>query len=156
MRIWSLHPKYLDSKGIVALWRETLLAKNVLEGMTKGYRHHPQLERFSQAENPLGCINFYLQSVYEEAVERGYRFNETKFNTSSTNCRLSVTSGQMEYERQHLLDKLKIRDPERYRQLIKVPHLEAHPLFQVVEGSIEKWESTGPGKQTKSNNNRIL
>jgi hypothetical protein len=30
MRIWSLHPKYLDSKGLVALWRESLLAKNVL------------------------------------------------------------------------------------------------------------------------------
>ena len=46
MRIWSLHPKYLDAKGIVALWRETLLAKHVLEGKTKGYKNH-SCERFT-------------------------------------------------------------------------------------------------------------
>jgi len=43
MRIWSLHPKYLDSKGMVALWREALLAKQVLLNKTKGYKNHPQL-----------------------------------------------------------------------------------------------------------------
>jgi hypothetical protein len=29
-RIWSLHPKYLDARGLVALWREGLLAQAVL------------------------------------------------------------------------------------------------------------------------------
>lgn len=37
MRIWSLHPSYLDAKGLVALWRETLLAQKVLLGATVGY-----------------------------------------------------------------------------------------------------------------------
>jgi hypothetical protein len=50
MRIWSIHPKYLDIKGLVALWREALLAKHVLEGRTKGYRNHPQLDRFKLAD----------------------------------------------------------------------------------------------------------
>ena len=28
MRLWTLHPKYLDAAGLVALWREALLAQN--------------------------------------------------------------------------------------------------------------------------------
>jgi len=46
MRIWSLHPKYLDAKGLVALWRDALLARHVLQGKTTGYKNHPQLNRF--------------------------------------------------------------------------------------------------------------
>ena len=37
IRIWTLHPKYLDAKGLVAVWREALLAKHVLENKAKGY-----------------------------------------------------------------------------------------------------------------------
>ena len=74
MRIWSLHPKYLDAKGVVALWRETLLAKNVLEEMN------------------------------------------------------------------HLLMKLKKRDPERFQSLCTETHFEPHPLFHVIPGEIEDWE----------------
>lgn len=47
MRIWSVHPSLLDAKGLVACWRETLLAQKVLQGLTKGYKNHPQLDRFS-------------------------------------------------------------------------------------------------------------
>ena len=38
MRLWSIHPKYLGTKGLVALWREALLAQKVLQGNTKGYK----------------------------------------------------------------------------------------------------------------------
>lgn len=38
MRLWVSHPKYLDCKGLVALWRESLLARKVLKGKTKGWR----------------------------------------------------------------------------------------------------------------------
>ena len=48
MRLWTLHPKYLDARGLVALWRESLLAQAVLAGRTRGYRSHPQLERFRE------------------------------------------------------------------------------------------------------------
>ena len=37
MRLWTLHPKYLDPQGLVALWREALLARAVLQGKTRGY-----------------------------------------------------------------------------------------------------------------------
>jgi len=70
MRIWSLHPKYLDTKGLVALWRETLLAQHVLEGKTKGYKNHPQLDRFKRSKKPIEVINQYLAGVYAEALTR--------------------------------------------------------------------------------------
>jgi hypothetical protein len=99
MRIWSLHPKYLDKKGFLALWRETLLAKKVLEGKTKGYKNHPQLERFRRAESPLDCINQYLKAVYEESVKRGYKFDRDKIEMDFKPTSLTVTGGQLNYER---------------------------------------------------------
>jgi hypothetical protein len=32
MRLWTLHPQYLDPRGLVALWRVALLAQQVLLG----------------------------------------------------------------------------------------------------------------------------
>ena len=140
MRIWSIHPKYLDTKGLVALWRETLLAKNVLEGKTKGYKNHPQLIRFKNSGNPLLSINKYLAAVYQESKIRGYHFNKDKFNVSHEQVNLTVTRGQIEYEIQHLLRKLKTRDTERYLRLLKETNNELHPLFKIIDGEIEEWE----------------
>lgn len=99
MRIWSLHPQYIDSKGLVALWRETLLAKNVLEGKTKGYKNHPQLLRFKETTKPLDFINQYLSEVYEEANARDYHFDKSKIDWNFAPGELTVTDGQMNYER---------------------------------------------------------
>ena len=142
MRIWSLHPKYLDNRGFVALWRESLLAKKVLEGKTRGYKNHPQLTRFKKEKNPLDCINQYLTVVYNESVARGYKFNKRKINRDFKPKVLLVTEGQLRYERDHLLNKLKVRDPERYDQLTGETEIDPHPLFKVMEGEIEDWEIT--------------
>ena len=142
MRIWSVHPKYLDTKGLVALWRETLLAKHVLEGKTKGYRNHPQIERFKQADNPMGTINQYLAAVYNEALIRGYNFDKNKINWNFKPSTLLVTSGQMNYETEHLLNKLKMRDKLKFEALQNLKKVKSHPLFNIVEGEIEKWEIT--------------
>ncbi len=141
MRIWSLHPKYLDSKGLVALWREGNMARNVLEGKTKGYKHHPQLDRFKRAEKPVECINQYLSAVYRESVERGYNFNGNKINWSFKTTTLPVTSGQMEYESVHLMKKLKKRDIKKFSILSGEKEFDPNPLFNVVEGDIEDWET---------------
>ena len=53
MRLWSLDPAHLDRQGLVACWREALLAQAVLAGRTRGYRHHPQLERFRVVPGPV-------------------------------------------------------------------------------------------------------
>lgn len=140
MRIWSVHPKYLDAKGLVALWRETLLAKHVLEGKTKGYKNHPQLDRFKEADSPGDCINFYLSHVLKEASRRGYNFSKDKIKWDFKACSMTVTRGQLNYETTHLLNKLRVRDEEKYQELGNEKKVETHPLFHIVEGEIEDWE----------------
>lgn len=146
MRIWSLHPKHLDKKGLLALWRESLLAKKVLEGKTQGYKNHPQLDRFKKTENPLDCINQYLVTVYQESVKRGYNFAYDKIRWNFKPAELPVKRGQLIYERNHLLKKLKMRDIVRYKELTQKTKFEPHPLFRVVEGDIEEWEIIGDKK----------
>jgi len=140
MRIWSLHPQYLDAKGLVALWRETLLAKNVLLGNTKGYKQHPQLSRFKASDDPVAAINQYLEGVYDESQRRGYNFDKSKFQIPNAPSTITVTTGQIEYERQHLLKKLQLRDKPRYETFLLEDKTELHPLFQLVDGDIEEWE----------------
>lgn len=140
MRIWSVHPKYLDAKGIVALWRETLLAKNVLEGNTKGYKNHPQLIRFKAVEKPLEAINQYLTEIWDEATRRGYNFDRNKIDFDFKKIKIEVTTGQMQYEFNHLLKKLEQRDPERFNQFENLKMIDCAEIFEVKEGEIEKWE----------------
>src|SRR5436190_9917927 len=101
MRIWSLHPEYLDAKGLVALWRETLLAKHVLEGKTNGYKNHTQLDRFKKLKRPADGVNQYLSEIFFEAERRKYRFAGEKINWDFKRGRLRVTKGQLDYEKQH-------------------------------------------------------
>ncbi len=140
MRIWSLHPRHLDTKGLVALWRETLLAKHVLEGKTKGYRNHPQLNRFKASKDPLASINQYLAVVYKEAHKRGYNFDRNKINWYFEPLKLPVNRGQVEFETSHLLNKLETRDKEKYREIMQLKRLALHPMFRIRAGGIESWE----------------
>ncbi len=140
MRIWSFHPKYLDVKGLVALWRETLLARKVLLGETKGYRNHPQLIRFRESKDPMKCIDFYLQGVWEEACSREYNFNGDKFTRVSAVNHVPLNQGQLDFEREHLLGKLKSRAPEKFQELQNISPFEVHPLFELRPGGVEPWE----------------
>jgi hypothetical protein len=140
MRIWSIHPKYLDSKGLIAVWRETLLAKKVLENKTKGYKNHPQLNRFREGKDSLNCINQYLAEVYQEALRRNYCFDEKKFKKKLKPSSLTVTRGQLHFEINHLKAKLKKRDPKKWKEIHVNTQLEPHPLFTVVAGNVESWE----------------
>jgi Pyrimidine dimer DNA glycosylase len=142
MRIWSVHPKFLDSKGLVALWRETLLAQKVLQGRTKGYKNHPQLHRFKKQHSPLTYICAYLHSVCDDADSSGYKFDRTKIILSRDNSLLPipVTTGQVRYEWQHLLRKLRVRAPELFSRYENMIDRDLHPLFQITTGEIEDWE----------------
>jgi len=141
MRLWSIHPKYLDAKGLVALWREALLAQKVLAGQTRGYKHHPQLIRFRESSRPEKVIALYLHSVCEEADRRGYQFDRTKINCKpQTSLQLTVTRGQILFEKDHLSLKLKIRDPEYFEKLLKVKRTQTHSLFRIVPGERASWE----------------
>lgn len=141
MRLWSVHPKYLDARGLVALWREGLLARAVLRGRTRGYRSHPQLDRFRAHASPVGAINAYLACVHDEAAARGYTFDRSRFGPVRPCDRLPVTSGQLRHEWRHLMAKLRTRDPARLRELRRhTTPPGAHPLFHVVRGGVEGWE----------------
>ena len=140
MRIWSVHPKYLDSKGLIALWRETLLAKNVLEGKTKGYKTHPQLDRFKAHTDPLSSINYYLSEVYFESVKRNYKFDKSKIDWIFFKSKITVTNGQLDYEVQHLMSKLITRDKAKYEVLKNIIKFDCNPLFEIIVGNIESWE----------------
>lgn len=149
MRIWSLNPKLLDSKGLVAVWREALLAKNVLLGNTKGYRNHPQLDRFKNSPDSIYAINYYLKIIYEESIVRNYSFDNSKFSCAdrTPKFKIPLTDGQLNYELYHLLKKIEVRDP-KFLTLLKSDNAvflikpSAHPLFQIYSGPIESWEIT--------------
>ena len=140
MRIWSIHPQYLDPQGLVALWRETLLAQAVLHGLTKGYTQHPQLLRFKAHPDPQAAISSYLRVVQAHATQRGYRFDAGKILGDVTTATIPVTQGQLAYEWQYLCNKLQQRNPEVWARWRQVAAPETHPLFTVVAGDIEDWE----------------
>ena len=143
MRLWSIHPKYLDSKGLVALWMESLLAQKALIGETKGYRNHPQLERFKKHPNPISAISSYLYQVYEEGKRRGYHFEKEKILIAVKQTHIiDVSRGQILFEFEHLKKKLKTRAPEKYKQLSTIKKIDPHPIFKIVKGEIEEWEKT--------------
>ena len=139
MRLWSLHPSFLDSKGLVALWREALLAQNVLYGKTKAYSHHPQMQRFQRSSFSKEAMHTYLNYVYEEAKARGYNFNKNKILGATTKLQINVTIGQLKFEFEHLKNKLITRDLDKFKPIDKMP-LKANPLFNIVDGDIEEWE----------------
>jgi len=140
MRIWSLHPKYLDRQGLLACWRETLLTQKVIQGKTKGYRHHPQLIHFRACPAPLDAIATYMVSLVDEAKVRGYAFNQGKISPGHVTCKIPVTQGQLLYEWAHLKTKLTRRDPVQLLEISRIEMPESHPLFKIVTGSVEPWE----------------
>jgi len=143
MRLWSIHPRYLDGQGLVALWREALLARAVLRGRTRGYRHHPQLARFRAHPRPRAAISTYLWHVHREAGRRGYSFDATKIGSARTAERIPVTAGQMAHEWRHLLRKLAARSPVTHRQWRELRRPRHHPLMRRRRGPIEAWERPG-------------
>jgi hypothetical protein len=140
MRIWTIHPKHLDPQGLVALWREALLARAVLRNETVGYRHHPQLLRFRSHPAPRSAINLYLGTVLDESRARGYAFDATKVGPMRHRALIPATAGQLVHEWQHLLAKLELRAPAQFRKWRGLVSPEAHPLFDITAGPIEAWE----------------
>ena len=140
MRLWSLHPKYLDSRGLVALWREALLAQAVLSDETRGYTRHPQLTRFRESAAPRSALAAYLRVVHAESVRRGYHFDGSKIGNGENAELIAVTRGQLTYEWEHLKAKLQRRDPAWWEQIKSLTRPTPHPLFRIKPGPIEDWE----------------
>jgi hypothetical protein len=142
MRLWTLHPKYLDLRGLVALWREALLAQAVLKGQTSGYKNHPQLIRFRNTPSPTESISSYLRGVFDESCRRGYCFDKSKLASTGNAETIVVTRGQLDYEWAHLKRKLQARAPSWYERIQTISRPVPHPLFRTVSGKVEDWEVT--------------
>ncbi len=146
MRLWSLHPSYLDSKGLVAAWREALLAQAVLEGRTVGYARHPQLERFRRAPDPAASLGRFLEALAGEAGDRGYAFDASKIHglDRPVPAPLPVTLGQVDYELELLRSKLTGRAPAMAARLpggiSDAEAVRLNPAFYAVPGGVEGWE----------------
>jgi len=148
LRLWSIHPKYLDSRGLVAWWREGLLAQAVLRGQTRGYTRHPQLERFRTQQAPIRTIANYLSAIHVEATQRGYRFNIAKVARRGVVDPIDVTSGQLDFEWHHLIGKLERRDGQWLDKVKNEPRPLPHPGFRVVTGEVENWEKGSSNRLT--------
>jgi len=140
VRLWTVHPKYLDSRGFCGLWREALLAQAVLLGRTKGYRNHPQLERFRQHSDPPAAISTYLLGLHAESLEREYDFDLSKIRDAGRAVRIVETKGQLLWEWEHLKGKLSVRAPEVHGSLVCLQEPDPHPMFDVVAGPVRSWE----------------
>ena len=140
MRLWSLHPRYLDPQGLTAAWREALLARAVLRGETRGYRSHPQLDRFRAHAAPRRAIDAYLAAIHAESVNRGYRFDASKLGRAAVVAPIAVTRGQVAFEWTWLLQKLATRSPEVHARWASLERPRCHPLFRIRAGAVEPWE----------------
>jgi len=147
LRLWSIHPSYLDQKALVALWREGLLARAVLRGKTRGYKRHPQILRFREHPTPVSAINHYLRHVYLEAVARGYAFDKARIGPVRNRSKLSVTTGQLAFELEHLRRKIQNREPAAIERLPRSGTIKAHPIFRLKSGQIEHWEKGAGGRE---------
>jgi hypothetical protein len=144
MRLWTLHPRYLDPKGLVAAWREALLAQKVLAGLTRGYRHHPQLARFQAQADPMAAMGSFLAGLADEADRRGYHFDAAKIQGRRFKGRIPETKGQLGFEWRHLGTKLRRRSPGFAAGIRGIKAPDPHPLFRIVPGGIRDWEKTQP------------
>lgn len=146
MRLWTIHPSYLDRQGLLAAWREGLLAQKVLEGRTKGYRFHPQLERFRKAGDPLALMGRFLSGLADEAERRGYRFDRGKIHGLDREAPgpVPVAEGQIAYEFALLRAKLAARAPGKLREIDRALGEEGEirigGSFCRGPGGVEEWE----------------
>jgi hypothetical protein len=109
------------------------------------YKGLPDLRRQFIHHVEKFCTNYRFFSVaefklHEESENRGYSFNKSKIGAARKPISISVTNGQMNYEWQHLMAKLKQRSPAVYEKWYKCKTIEPHPLFTVYAGEIEEWE----------------
>lgn len=130
MCLWSIHPKYLDKLGLIALWREGLLAQKALSVPSTQYIRHSELERFKNNENPLKAIGSYLCYVAAEGAKRGYNFTHERIVYPNFDDYLIIINDDtLNLEVKNLKNKLKLRDKTKFKELTEMSKIESNPAF---------------------------
>jgi len=76
MKIYLMHPSYLDSKRLVETWRSSVLIKNVLIGKGgKNLFYNKYVCLFSRSHYPINFIIRYMIDVKAEADKRDFKFD---------------------------------------------------------------------------------
>lgn len=156
MRLWSLHPRYLDRMGLLGLWREALLAKKLVYGQLhavsdvgKKYLNHSHLRRFDREHAVPFRIMHYLREVYREGIRRGYKFNREltlwhgDWDGGLADGGIKVTVDQLKFELLLLKERVYTRDrawfDEQLHNLVElIP--EPNPVFRLIWGPREEWD----------------
>jgi hypothetical protein len=139
MRIWTVHPRYLDVKGFVALWRETLLGMETLKKHVKCQHYipwykHPQLAPFKAQSDPILYISNYLYLVLEESRRRNYNFDGSKLDAIPYCENLPLIKASREvlvHEWLVCLGRYRVRSPKWFEEVKDISPLEVdpHPLY---------------------------
>lgn len=159
MRVWSIHPAYLDTKGLVASWKEGIQGLNALRNPRKPngkwamFAHHPQLIRFKRFENPELCLSEYLHFIADEADRRNYNFNRNLIlpRLDENPYQIWITCGQLIYEWDFLSHKVTCRtgfweygkptiNGKSTVETIASWSCVVHPMVVLIPGDIECWE----------------
>lgn len=130
MRLWSIHPKYLDKHALIALWREGLLAQKALSGKGLVDEANVQLVRFKKSANPVRAIGSYLSFVASEGAKQGCKLNHERILQPNFEAKFMTTDvAQMELEVEQLKARMKTRNKDKFKLLTDVHKFEANPVF---------------------------
>lgn len=137
MRLWTIHPSHLDRAGLLACWREGLLARRVRASTVPiGYANHPQLHRWPD----VATLDAYLHGLVDEAEVRGYRFDRTKLGARINTSPIPVSTGQVDFEAGRLVSKMWARGG-RPRAPLSPGAIQVHPIFTIYSSDkVEEWE----------------
>jgi hypothetical protein len=72
--------------------------------------------------------------VWQEANSRNYKFDESKFESIQQIENIDVFKGQVNFEKNHLLNKLEQRDKNKYDEIAEIIDIKIHPLFNLIDG----------------------
>lgn len=152
MRLWSLHPSYLDKQALQVCWADALQAleyykqeRAYMKGITNDLSpyFYPCLDRFRMTGSPIAHITNYLHGLCDESERRNTPFGRAKLPEFTPGLRLKVTDGQIAREEKLLLLQLNRRkQTQLWMDLFVAEYVQPHPLFEIVSGPVEPWETS--------------
>lgn len=139
MRVWDLHPGYLNRASLLGEHREVHALYSILDQNKAGYRRHPETLRF---EGRLGGLVWRHRWLVSEMKLRGYNHQSPLKPQSGDYPKTFVDSPAEQIKR--LAEKYRDKKPGR----IQLPHnaqeLWAQHKYAVMARSQTAYKAWGP------------